>query len=128
MERTEEQKIARAPITVILGGKEYEIVPLVIRDSREWRKKLLASMAPLPQLVKITMEKPEEVGSILNQILGVMPDDVVDLFFGYAKDLDRDEIEGIATDLELAQAFEEVVTIAFPLANSLPKAMKSISQ
>ena len=56
-----------------------------------------------------------------------MPDKVIDLFFKYAKDLNREEIEGIATDAEIAKAFEEVVKVAFPLAESLPKAMGRIS-
>ncbi len=38
-ERSEDEKLTQAPITVILGRKEYGIAPLVISASREWRKK-----------------------------------------------------------------------------------------
>lgn len=126
--RTEEQKVARAPIVVILGGKEYEIAPLVIRDSREWRKKIISLITPLPDLIKVTMDNPEDFGNILTQMMVVMPDQVIDLFFEYAKDLNREEIEGIATDAEMAKAFEEVVKVAFPLAESLPKTMARFYQ
>ena len=128
MVRTEEQIVARAPFVVILGGKEYEVVPLVIRDSRVWRQKVIKLIAPLPQLVKVTMDTPDDFERVLEQMLVIMPDQVVDLFFDYAKDLDREEIEGIATDAELAKAFEEVVKVAFPLAESLPKALARLSQ
>lgn len=122
-ERTEEQKVACVPILVILGGKEHEIAPLVIRDSREWRKKVIGLVAPLPGLVGITTDNAEEFGAALTQLLVTMPNQVVDLFFEYAKDLNRGEIEGMATDAELRDAFAEVIKIAFPLAEALPATM-----
>ena len=124
--RTEDQKITQAPIVVILGGKEYEIAPLVIRDSREWRKKVIALISPLPQMVNVKIDTPEEFGQALTEMLITMSDQVVDLFFEYAKDLNREEIEGIATDAELRDAFGEVIKIAFPLAEALPATMGHI--
>ena len=126
MERTEEEIVARAPIEVILGGKKYGIAPLVIRDSREWRKKVIALIAPLPELVGITTDDTEGFMEALTQLLVTMPDQVLDLFFNYAKDLNREEIEGVATDAELRDAFAEVMKIAFPLAEALPAAMTRI--
>ena len=128
--RTEEQIVARSPIVVILGGKEYEVAPLVIRDSREWRKKVVGLITPLPQLVKVTMDDddPDAFGKVLTDLLVIMPDQVLDLFFEYAKDLNREEIEAIATDAEMAKAFEEVTKVSFPLAESLPKVMGRLSQ
>jgi len=128
MTRTEEQKVSQANIEVILGGKKYEIAPQVIRDSREWRKKVIALIAPLPSLVNITMDEPEDFERALTQMMVIMPDQVLDIFFEYAKDLDREEIEDVATDAEISQAFLEVVELAFPLAQSLPKAMSKLSQ
>lgn len=128
MNRTEEEKVTRSPIKVVLGGKEYEVAPLVIRDSREWRRKVIKLIAALPQLVNVTMEDSEGFEKALTEMMVVMPDQVIDLFFEYAKELDREEIEGIAIDSEIARAFEEVVQSAFPLAQSLPKAMGILSQ
>ena len=129
-ERTEEEILTRAPILVILGGKKCEIVPLVIRDSRIWRKKLISLIASLPALVNTTMdtENPQGFEDSLTQMMVTMPDQVLDLFFEYAKELDREEIESVATDTEIAKAFEEVVQIVFPLAQSLPKVLKHLSR
>lgn len=126
--RTEEQIVTRAPIVVIFGEKKYDIAPLVIKDSREWRRKAIQLMAPLPQYAQVTMENPEEFSRVLTEMLVTMPDQVIELFFEYAKDLNREEIEGIATDAEMVTAFEEVVKVAFPLAESLPKVMARLSQ
>jgi len=123
MERTEEDKIVQAGIKVILGGREYEICPLVIRDSREWRQKVIKLIAPLPELVNITTDDTKGFGEALTQLLVTIPDQVASLFFDYAKDLNREEIEGVATDAELRDAFAEVIKIAFPLAEALPEAM-----
>ena len=128
MERTEEQKVLRAPIVVILGGNEYEIAPLVIRDSRQWRIKAVDALSSLPQYTKVTTDDAEQFGEALKAMLVVMPDTVLDLFFEYAKELNREEIETVATDEEVAEAFRQVAAMAFPLAQSLVGAMAKISQ
>ena len=120
IERTEDDKITQAGIKVILGGKEYEVRPLVIRDAREWRRKVIALIAPMPSLTKISTDTPEDFSDALTMMLVTMPDQVIDLFFEYARDLNREEIEGVATDDELAVAFQEVIAVAFPLAQSAP--------
>jgi len=119
-ERTEEQIVAQSGITVILGGKSYEIAPLVIRDSRPWRQKVISLIAPIPQMTKTSTDTPEDFEQALTTLLVTMPDQVIDLFFDYAKDLDREEIESAATDAEMTQAFKEVIAVAFPLAQSAP--------
>ena len=126
--RTEDEIVTQASIEVILGGKTFKIAPLVIRDSRGWRKKVVDLIMPLPSMVKVTMDDEEDFGKVLNQILVTNPDQVIDLFFEYAKTLDREEIEGIATDAEIAAAFQEVIKIAFPLAQSPMKVMERLSQ
>jgi len=121
MARTEEEKIVQAGIRVILGGEEYEVKPLVIRESREWRAKVIKLIAPIPELVKVTTDTLEDFEQVLTTMLVTMPDQVVDFFFDYAKDLNREEIESKATDKELADAFKEVIAVAFPLAQSSPE-------
>ena len=128
MERTEEDKIVQAGISVILGGKEYKIAPLVIRDSREWRKEVVGLLSSLPKYVNATTDTPEKFSEALNALMVALPDKVVDLFFSYAKDLDREEIEQVATDVEVAKAFEQVVEIAFPLAQSVTRTMEKLSR
>lgn len=126
--RTEEDKVLRAPIVVVLGGREYKIKPLVIRDSRAWRSKLVDVLAELPKYADVTTDKPDEFEAALKVLLVTMSDMVADLFFEYAKDLNREEIEGIATDGELSKAFALIVAAAFPLAQSLPAVMTKLYQ
>ncbi len=127
-QRTEEQKIAQSPIVVVLGGKEYEVKLLVIRDSREWRQKVVKLLAALPGLSKTTSDDPEKFEAGLSSLLVVMPDQVVDLFFEYARDLKRDEIEKVATDMEIAKGFEQVVAVAFPLFRTLVRTASLLAQ
>ena len=123
MERTEEDKLTQSPIMVILGGKEFPIRPLVIKESREWRKKLIKAFGMLPKYLNMTADNPEGFTEALDAMLNEMPDVVTDLFFSYARDLDRDEIESTATDTELAEAFQEVMKFAFPLSQSLTRVL-----
>ncbi len=125
--RTEDDIISQAGIEVILGGKRYEIAPLVIRDSRVWRKKAIALISPLPGYTNITTDDMESFASALTMLMVEMPDQCVDLFFEYAQNLDQKKIESKATDAELAKAFEQVLEIAFPLAQSPLAIMKRIS-
>ena len=113
---------------LILGGKEYEAKPLVIRDSRVWRHKLATMLGMLPQYVNITTDTPDKFEGALNALLQAMPDQVLDLVFLYAKALDRETIEGEATEAEIAKAFEQILEVAFPLARSMAGAMKRLSR
>lgn len=113
-ERTEEEKLTSAPIKVILGGKPYDVKPLVIRESREWRKKAGEFQAKITRYASVSSDDPEAFEKAMAEMLTTRIDQAIDLFFAYAKDLDRDEIEAIATDAEVAKAFEQVVAIAFP--------------
>lgn len=128
MKRTEEQKVFQTPITVTFGGKDYKIPLLVIRDSRAWRADVVAVLSDLPKYANVTTDEPEDFGNALKALLVTMPDTVIDLFFKYAKDLNKDEIESIATDDEMAEAFGKVVKVAFPLAQSLVGAMDTLAQ
>ena len=112
MERTEEDKIAQAGITVILGGKEYSIAPLVARYSREWRPKALPLIATLMQYTRLVPDgkskNMEELERAVVELFTTKTDEMLDCFFEYARELDRDEIESIATDGEIILAFMEV--------------------
>ncbi len=119
--RTEEDILTQAGIKVTLGGIEYDIAPLVIRDSREWRKKVVALVAPVAQIAGTSSDTPDAFEQALTSLLVTMPDKVIDLFFEYAKDLNREDIESVTTDAEMSQAFKEVIAFAFPLAQNVPE-------
>lgn len=121
--RSEDDKLVQAPIKVILGGEEYEVKLLVIREARAWRQKVVELISVLPGRLNATSDKPDEFRDAMSALLVTMPDAVADLFFSYAKDLDRGEIENIANESELARAFDQLMEIAFPLSGSLVGAM-----
>lgn len=126
--RTDEEKICRAPLVVVFDGKEYEVKPLVIRESRVWRQELVGTLAELPKYASATTDDPKGFGKAIQVLLIENPDTVVNLFFKYAKDLNKEEIEAIATDDEMAKAFGQVVKVAFPLARTLVGAMEELGQ
>ena len=128
MERSEEDKVLQAPVTVTLGGERHQIRPLVIAESREWRRKVAKTIARIPQYTNVTTDTPDQFGDAIEAMLVAMPDEVVDLFFAYARDLPRERIEQTATDAELAAAFDKVMEVAFPLAQSLARGMTRMSQ
>lgn len=105
VERTEDEKLTKASLTVTLGDKEYEVAPLVIKYSRDWRKNSL----PLIQyLIAYSQKSEDDMLGAVSELFGSKTDEIVESFFEYARDLDRDEIEGIATEGEIITAFMEV--------------------
>jgi hypothetical protein len=132
MERSEEAKLFHEPIKVILGGEEYDVAPLVIRDSRIWRGKIAKLLGSLPRFTAeatdITTDNPAEFEQTMSRLMEAMPDTIIDLFFDYAKGLNREEIEKVATETEIAEGFTQIMEIAFPLARSLARAMERMSQ
>jgi len=123
-ERTEEQKVFRDPIKVTLGGRGYDVIPLVIKYSRPWRKKVIGLISGLPKYAKANTDNPEEFAEAVNALMVESQDAIIDLFFDYAKDLNRDEIEAMATEGEIAVAFEAVMNLSFPLSETLPQMMQ----
>ena len=130
-ERTEEQQLVEAPLIVKLGGKRYEIKPLKINPQYEWREKFFGAFVgmaktlrpPRPPLLsflplagkRLTQHSETKAFvEMLNVGLIKAPKMVADLFFAYAKDLPRKEIEQQATERELVYAFKEVMRYAFP--------------
>lgn len=126
--RTEEDKLLKAPLVVILGGKEYQIELLVIKDAREWRKKAAKVLSYIPKYANVSTDDAEGFAGAMSAMLVEMPDEMTNLFFEYAKNLDRDEIEATATEAELAKAIEAVMEVAFPLLRSMTSAWGKLAQ
>ena len=124
--RSDDQIVTQAPILVSFGGKEYQIKPLVIKESREWRRKFAGILGQLPLFN--AADTPDKFQKIINGMFMDVPDSVIDLIFEYVKDLPRDEIEAVATDAEMAKAFESIIEVAFPLARSMVGIPATLSQ
>ena len=116
--RSEDQVITQAPIMVSFGGKQYELKPLVIKESREWRRQFAEVLKALPLFVN-AIDTTKHFEQVINGMFLDVPDKVINLIFAYAKDLPREEIEAVATDDEMAKAFEVIIEVAFPLARSM---------
>ena len=84
-------------------------------------------MGSLPKLAKVTTDDPEAFSGAINTLMVGMPDQIVDLFFSYAKDLDRVAIEEVATSAEVAEGFKRLVALTFPLSQALTEAMMRLS-
>ena len=128
MERSEEEKVLRSSVVVTLGGVEHEIRPLVIAEAREWRKKFARLIGQLPAYANTSTDDAEGYEAAVSALYVQVPDEMSDLFFAYAKDLDREEIEATATEAELADALEAVMGVAFPLVGSLTGALGKLAR
>ena len=127
-ERSEEDKLTQAPLVVTLGGKPFEVAPLVIKYSREWRKK---SMPLISFLIGYSRKGKEDGEDGVEELFTTKTDEIIESFFEYAKDLPRQEIEGIATDGEIITAFIAVFNVfVSPLSkavNQAPRKKKTAS-
>jgi len=124
--RTEEQKLARAPVVVVLGGKETEIRILSLSESREWKQKVAKLLNAGFSDIKTDSSDPDKFGRAIMAFMIESPETLIDLFFSYAKDLNREEIEKVATEEEIGIAWDKVREVAFPLAQSLVQTMNTM--
>lgn len=124
--RTEEQKLLQEPVVVDFGGQEYEIKPLPIVHASSWRKKFIDLMRELTDLTRITSDD-EGYMSALSNVLVNKPDELTDLFFDYAKNLNRNEIENKATSYELLNALVEVIKFEAPFLGAAARITKAMT-
>ena len=122
MERTENQILGKEGITVMLGGKEYEIHPLVIKYSGEWRKKSMPLIGFLMGYSRLAAQGDSvALQEAVTELFTIKTDEILDSFFEYGRELPRDEIEETATDGEIIRAFMEVFNaFVAPLSRTAP--------
>jgi len=127
MERTETDKILQSPVTVKLGGQDYEIKPLPIKYSAPWVGKIVNLLGEASVLGKITPETPDLWKEAFTTLIATGPAQIIELFWEYARDLDKTQLEEVATSAEIMAAFEEVLTFELPLFKGM-SALGRISQ
>lgn len=127
-DRTEEQKVVQETLKIPLGEKIEEVRLLTIKEARAWRVRVAEALAQVPALASVDAKDPEKFKAGVDGIFSTIPDLVLDLFFDYARDLDRDAIEEVATDSQLALGFAQVAEVAFPLVSGLVGTMGKLSQ
>ena len=110
--RTEEQKLMQELVMVVLGGKEYEIKPLVLSKAAPWRRKFIALY--ISSLMSVaSSDDPKNLSSAMEDIVLHKPDEIADLFYEYTG-FNREEIENSATSKEFQIACEEVIALEAP--------------
>lgn len=119
--RSEEDKLTQSAIKVVLGGQTYEIRPLAIKYSMPWTKKVVDILMGVLPLTEVTSDDPLWASS-LEQIMVARPEKLIDLLFEYAHDLKREEIEEVATSVEIVAAFEGVMSLEAPLLSMAMRA------
>src|SRR5437763_10488353 len=104
--RSEDDVLARAPLSVKFGEKDYAIPLLTVLRQREWRKKLFAELLPILESFSFQVDG-KSMASGLTAALLQFPEKLSDLVFAYAPDLlpAQDEILSTATDEQIAAAF-----------------------
>ena len=126
--RTEEQKLMQTPAIVKLGGKDYEIKPLPIILASPWRKKFVGLLMEGDDLSLVTSDNPKKFQEALADTLLKKPDELMDLFFEYAKDLDKNEIENIASSIEILTALEEVIAFESPFLGMAARVIQMLKK
>lgn len=143
MARSEADMISKAPITLRLGLKDYEVPPLTVLLARQWRLKLDASIGDIVrnfQAVPGADTKAFATG--LTGALIQFPEKLAELLFAYANGwaeadspgkprlttpvLPEDEILANATEEQLASAFSGVMAMAYPFLPQLAMVRQAV--
>jgi hypothetical protein len=116
--RTEDDILARTPLSAKLGDKDYSIPLLAVMAQREWRKNLFAELVPILESFNFTVDG-KSMASGLTAALLTFPEKLCDLVFAYAPDLPQEEIFKSATEEQIATAFSSIMAVAFPFIPQL---------
>jgi hypothetical protein len=116
--RTEDDILARTPLSAKLGDKSYEIPLLAVTPQRKWRKKLFAELVPVLESFNSKVDvKSMETG--LTAALLTFPEKLCEMVFAYAPELPAEEILESATEEQIATAFSSIMAVAFPFVPQL---------
>src|ERR1700739_4148794 len=118
--RSEDDVLARAPITVKLGERDYAIPLLTVLAQREWRRTLYAELLPILESFNFQVDG-KSMATGLTAALLQFPEKLTDLVFAYAPDLlpAKDEILQHSTEEQIAAAFSAIMAVAFPFLPQL---------
>lgn len=107
--RSEEDKVLQVPVKVTLGGRMYEIRPLPIKYALPWCKDVIRTVVSgIMSRANVTTDTPEKFDEAMTDILVNRPEELINLFFQYARELNKDEIMEVASLNEIIDAFEAV--------------------
>lgn len=119
---------ARPSVQVTLGGKVYDIHPLPMGPSRDWRKAFGEPFARLAQMMQgadsLELNDLSGIGQLVDVVKTVLMGSVEmceDALFAYSPALreDQERILNEAYDEEALAAFVEVLKLAYPFGGIL---------
>jgi hypothetical protein len=115
-ERTEEQKLAAAPLRLVLGGQTIEVRPLPIARSRRWREHVAGMLSRIEQLFR----EGNDAAAIVRWLLQESPEGVFEAVAYYLElaeaPVTREWLEEHATDAECYEALLEMYRVSYPFA------------
>jgi hypothetical protein len=120
MDRTDIDKMIRKTEKVVIGGKEYEVIPQPMKISMPWKAKAkpLAIRMWKSESLATDTEKKERGTEFLFDDLPQL----CDLVFEYCSHWPREEIEAVAMEYEMIAAFTAITSLLFPLEQAREKA------
>ena len=136
--RTESDILAKAPIKVKLGDKDYKIPVLTVLPAREWRLRLDASLG---EIVRNFQPAPDgDTNAFATGLTGALiqfPQKICELLFAYANGWDgkermdkpilpEEEVLASSTEEQLAAAFSAVMAVAYPFLPQLAMARQAV--
>lgn len=119
--RSEEDIVAMTPLSVTLGKTEYKIKLLGMTPQREWRTKLNTALFPIVESFTGKTLADALRGGLAAALIQ-FPEAIAELVFQYAPDLPRETIMQEATEEQMAQAFAQIQSVAYPFLPQLKTA------
>jgi hypothetical protein len=119
--RPDGEQVTRAPYSVALGQTVYQLTPLTIRQSKEWKSRLRDVVGDLLDTASTSTDNLSQVMDQIKGLLVTSDDQMLDLLCAYDAriDGDRERIEDSATSLQAFSALMEIVRVEFPFLRSL---------
>ncbi|HWR36370.1 MAG TPA: hypothetical protein VN622_10925 [Clostridia bacterium] len=118
-ERTEAQILAHAPLTLRLGDTDYEVKVLGFTKAEEWRAEAVKAVSSIVSVYKSDCGSNDIFTQGLAFFFLQFPGKMLDLVLSYATDIPSDTVKKEATDEQIALAFGQIMSIAFPFTKEL---------
>lgn len=119
--RPENEQVNRAAFSVHLGERDYDLHPLTIRKSKEWKAKFGDVLNDFGSTLDIEVSDLGNVIREATRVFGGADDVMLDLLAAHSPVIaeNRDEIEETAYPSEAWDALMEVVRVEFPFLRNL---------
>jgi hypothetical protein len=134
--RTEDDILAKTPVSLRLGAKDYAVPILTILPARAWRMKLDQSCGDIVRNFQPEVDKKAFATGLTGALIH-FPEKIAELVFAYANGwegpealgsgkkklekplLPEEEIMANATEEQLAAAFSQIMAVAYPFLPQL---------